>query len=208
MPPTHIGPPTRFPAAVIVDSYFPNPSATSSKYLNNIQFAAGQSFTNTSTVTLDSSVFYLRKFGSPTGNITARIYDHTGTYGTNSLPTGSPLATSDTVSAATIATTRTLHTFTFSGANRIILSANTKYCTVISYSSGTAVNYIEVIAYLSNHSGNGFVGDTSLVWNIVTFPSDDFDFYVHGVPPAHIGPPTHIASNSNSLDLERLPYGQ
>ena len=53
----------------------------------------GQSFTGNGG-TLDSCVFELGKSGSPTGNAVAKIYNHTGTYGTSSKPTGAALATS------------------------------------------------------------------------------------------------------------------
>ena len=56
--------------------------------------AVGQSFTGNGLI-LNSAEFYLKKKGSPTGNAVVKIYAHSGTYGTSSVPTGSALATSD-----------------------------------------------------------------------------------------------------------------
>ena len=77
---------------------------------------------------LDSCKFLINaELGNiPTGNVIVYLYAHTGTYGVNGKPTGSPLATSDPILASTLPTTQQLVTFTFSGANRIILSSNTE----------------------------------------------------------------------------------
>lgn len=129
----------------------------------------GQSFTNTSFSRLSKAKFYIRKIGSPTGNCKAHIYAHTGTFGTTGKPTGSPLATSDDVDVSTLPTSLTLTDFTFSGANRINLSASTKYCVVIQGAGADSSNCIE-IGYDStspSHSGNGsFSNDsTGSAWN-------------------------------------------
>jgi hypothetical protein len=48
----------------------------------------------------------LRRTGTVTGNLLCKIYDHSGTYGTNSIPTGSALATATTnINVANLSTT-------------------------------------------------------------------------------------------------------
>ena len=137
-----------------------------------------QSFTGNGN-TLDSAKFYLKKVGSPTGNVYAKIYAHTGTFGSGGTPTGSALAVSDAVDVSTIGTSNALQTFSFSGANRITLANGTHYCVVISYSGGTAgVDFI-IAGYdftSPTHAGNAAYYDTS--WHAT---SPDICFYVYGV---------------------------
>lgn len=107
------------------------------------QFEAFQNIS--SNYTLDNVILYLRKSGTLTGNITAKIYSHTGTFGTNGVP-NALLATSDNVLANSISASPTfaLQTFTFSGINRITLTPGTAYCLVISYVAGDNGNRLEV----------------------------------------------------------------
>src|SRR5574343_703571 len=120
--------------SVIIDSY------SESNYNNALTFYSGysiqkvgQSFHNTNGCNLLSAKFYCIKIGSPTGNIYANVYAHTGTYGSTGKPTGSALATSDAVDVSTLDTNPNwkLIEFTFSGANQIALSENTNYVVVI-----------------------------------------------------------------------------
>jgi len=142
----------------------------------------GQSFTNTNFIQLSKAKFYIRKIGSPTGNCKAHIYAHTGTFGSTGKPTGSPLATSDDVDVSTLPTSLTLTDFTFSGANKINLSASTKYCVAIQAAGADSSNGIE-IGYDSTsptHAGNGsFSNDsTGSAWNADN--TYDVCFYVEG----------------------------
>jgi len=86
----------------------------------------GQSFTANGGI-LDNIQFYGYKVGSPTGNIVAYIYAHTGTFGVDGKPMGSPLATSDGVNSAEVSESFGLQTFAFSGANKIHLISGNKY---------------------------------------------------------------------------------
>ena len=116
---------------------------------------AGVSFTSGGGE-LDSVKFYLAKQNSPTGTISAKIYAHSGTYGTSSVPTGSALATSDSRNAADLTTTATLYTFSFTGTNRIMLSSG-YYVVVLAYngsSTGTNVVFLEQDNSSPTHNGN------------------------------------------------------
>ena len=111
---------------------------------NGIYPGYAQAFDSGAGGTLDLCKFYLSKTGTPTGNATAKIYAHTGTFGTDSKPTGTALATSDVLDVSTLTGSLVEKTFNFSGANRIALTASTKYCVTIEYSGGDASNYVNV----------------------------------------------------------------
>jgi len=75
---------------------------------------AGQTF-NTRPASLTSVKFYLKQVGTASGNMYAALFDHTGTFGTTGEPTGTALAISDTINAATIVATDYVEVeFTFS----------------------------------------------------------------------------------------------
>lgn len=103
--------------------------------------------------TVSAAKFYIKKgVGSPTGNITARIFAHTGTFGTSSAPTGAQLNISDVVDASTVtSTTPSLFTFNFSGANQITLANGTKYVMKLVIPNNISVAYD---ATTLSHGGN------------------------------------------------------
>lgn len=96
----------------------------------SLKSAAGQSFTCGSTCKITSAKFYLKKVGLPTGNAHVVLYAHSGTYGTNSVPTGGALATSDDFDVEDLTTNFVLYTFIFTGVEQYEMSADTKYCIV------------------------------------------------------------------------------
>lgn len=140
----------------------------------------GQSFTNTNQIVLNKVVLYLEKLGSPTGSAVINIYAHAGTYGTSSVPTGSSLAVSDNFDASTLSSSvYNLIDFTFSGANKITLSANTKYCFAITFPTGDSSNKILVgnDTTTPTHDGN-MAYKSGGAW--VAFADTDLCFYVYG----------------------------
>lgn len=140
----------------IADSYSESNQDDEIGIYNGYYDSVGQSFTATEG-TLSSCKFYLSKTGSPTGSAYAKLYAHTGTFGINGVPTGSPLATSDAFDVSTLTGYYALKTFTFSGANQIELTNGTNYVIVVEYSGGDSSNYVLVGLDLSTlaHSGNG-----------------------------------------------------
>ena len=115
----------------------------------------GQSFTGDGGV-LNSVKFYLSKGGTITGNAFAYIYEHSGTFGSSSVPTGSPWQHLR-FDVSVLTTSDELITFNFSGANKITLSNGTKYVVTIQYTGGSWLsNYIAVgqEAISSSHPGN------------------------------------------------------
>ena len=148
---------------------------------SNFRTHAAQSFTCTYGITLHSCKFYLKKLGSyvETKSIYAKVYSHTGAYGTSSLP-GSLLATSDAVTVSSLSTSLSLITFSFSGTNQITLSPNTYYVLDFDYTTATATDDYVQISYdytSSSHSGNiSDYGDGS--WAATS--GNDLCFYIYG----------------------------
>lgn len=161
---------------VVVDSYDVTDSGDYGS-IDDTTNSFAQSFTSTNQTILDSAKFYLAKHSSPTGSAYAKIYAHSGTYGTNSVPTGSVLATSDAFDVSTLSTSMQLITFNFTGANRITLNASTYYEVVIYYNLGDSTNYLKVFRKSDGlHSGNFSYYDS--IWE--TDPTIDLNFYVYG----------------------------
>lgn len=162
--------------AFVIDSYSEtNQNDTDDMY--GARTGRGQSFANTDECYLSSAKFYLSKTGSPPGTLYCRLYAHTGTYGTSSLPTGSVLDQSS-MSASSLGTSFALVTFNFTGG--YILQPNTKYCISLYYNEGgsDASNKVNVGADTTSptHGGNYFF-DNGGGW---TTSTADGCFYVYG----------------------------
>lgn len=182
----------------VVDFYSESNQNTQSLLSSDVSItdqAISQSFTGDGS-NLASVELYLDKSGSPTGNAVVKIFAHSGTFGTSSLPTGSALATSDTFDVATLTTSFQLVEFTFSGVEQIALGSGTRYCVVLEYSGGDFTNRVNMGAdnTSSTHAGN-YGRLRNSVWT--AFSTIDNVFYVNGtegVPPQRIG---HIPANIN-----------
>jgi hypothetical protein len=116
----------------------------------------GQSFTGDGNI-IDYCQFYLKKFrGSPTGNAVAKIFSHSGTFGTSSVP-NALLATSDNFDVSTLTSSYALTSLSFTGANRIQLVSGTKYVVCFEYSGGAFVVNDVALGYDNSspsHTGN------------------------------------------------------
>lgn len=163
---------------VIADSYSEsNASAYTHLSGPGSNIKSGQSVTGDGRV-LNNAVFYIKKVGSPTGYVYAKIYAHTGTFGTSSKPTGAALAVSDGIDASTLDTDYALVTFAFNGANKITLVNGTKYVVTIEYDNGIYnVDWI--------HCGNDYTSPTHdgnisfYVDEWVAYSDYDLCFYVY-----------------------------
>jgi len=159
--------------ATIVDSY------SESNHDSGYGYPCGQSFTGNGSI-LDSAKVFTSREGSPSGNCYIKIYAHSGTFGTSSVPTGSALATSDVRDASTL-TSYGLSTFTFSGAERIRLINNTHYVMVFDY-SGTDLS-IGGDMTSPTHDGN-YCGYYNGSWT--AYSGYDLCFYIYGEEPSPI----------------------
>ena len=166
--------------AYIIDSYSESNADSGTGLSADVPYnQAGQSFTGDGG-TLDSCKFELYTDGSPTGSVYARIYAHTGTYGTNGVPTGSILATSGALDASTLPgfAEKALFAFTFTGAEKITLTNEIKYFTTLYFNGGDSSNrcIVRMDQTSPTHGGNLARGHDS--W---TADADkDICFYVYG----------------------------
>jgi len=164
--------------AAIVDFYSETNKSAATPLFSGSGIGIGQSFTGNSGI-LNNCKFYLFKAGSPTGNAVAKIYTHTGTFGTSSKPTGSALATSDVFDVSTLTGAYQLITFNFTGNDKIALTNGTHYVVTLEYDDGDGGNYL-AIGYDNTsptHPGN-MSGTTDYIdwWSDNSY---DLCFYVY-----------------------------
>ena len=151
--------------------------------LDNTTTGIAQSFTCTTETTLDSCKFILSKTLIPTGNAYAKLYAHSGTYGTDSIPTGDALATSDAFDVSSLDGTPTLTTFSFTSGDRRRLDTTTYYCITIEYEDGDAANYVNVGIDDVTLSASGNSASYTTLWTADA--AIDVCFYVYGSDDYH-----------------------
>lgn len=134
--------------------------------LNDTVHGVGHSFAGAAQ-TLSRVQFMLSKTLTPTGNATAKVYAHSGSKGTTSVPTGAALATSQVVDVSTLTGTLTMTDFEF--RDEFVMSAATDYVVTIEYTGGTAANIVNVgtDATAPAHAGNLSTATTLFVWSAV-----------------------------------------
>lgn len=139
----------------------------------------GQSFLCNNTGKLDSCKFYLKKLGTPTGNMVAKLYTSTGSLGSTSKPTGAPLAISDPISITTLTTSFALVDFEFSGVNRVSMAAATNYVIVVEYTGGDGSNnlIIGIDNTAPSYPGNSSFSADGTNWTPLA--GVDICFYVY-----------------------------
>lgn len=133
----------------------------------------GQAITLASAASISSAKFYLKKFGSPTSDMVAKLYAATGSVGTTAKPTGSALATSAAIAASTLsADDLALVEFTFTTPYS---ASSGDLCIALDFPGGDGSNAISFgYAYTANlHPGNGFYGSNA-------DGSMDVIFYLYG----------------------------
>lgn len=165
--------------ATLIDSYSESNKDANDDLSSGGNQYTGQSFAcSTSGLILDSCKFYLAKTGSPTGNATAQLYSHTGTYGSTGTP-DTLLATSGNYDVSALSTSFVLVTFTFSGANRVALTSGNKYFIVLNFSGGGGADRLQIgIDSSSPSHGGNWVQKTTGAW--LAQSTLDGCFYVYG----------------------------
>jgi len=143
--------------------------------------AVSQSFESPGRYNLTALRLFCDKDGAPTGNGYAKLYAHSGTFGTSSVPTGSALATSDAIDVSTFDGAGAWFWMNFTGANIYELQPDTYY--VIAFENPTAgtinaANYVKLDrSTLSSHEGN-YAYYVNGAW--VTSAGTDLAFYMWG----------------------------
>lgn len=149
--------------------------------LNNVNAYQAQSFANgVQAHRLVRAFLRLKKTASPTGSAYVELYAHSGTYGTSSVPTGSPLATSKAIDVSKLTTS--YQTIEFGFDTQYEMVASTNYVLAIFYGNGDAVNYIEVDgAAVGTHGGNqSDSGASPASWTAAA--AEDLWFQIHVSP--------------------------
>jgi hypothetical protein len=112
----------------------------------------GQSITGTGKKI--GSVIFFVKSDAATGDVFARVYAHSGTFGTSSVGTGTALASSDAVPASSLNTSFSRVVFNFSSANQILLETGTYYVIAFERGTSTAVPDVQGDGSSPTHAGN------------------------------------------------------
>jgi len=131
--------------ATNIQSY-PNTNQDSEVNIGNGTLdGVAQSFQNGTAGQLTKCTFYLRKVGSPTGNLTAKLYAHSGTFGTSSVPTGATLVAATAFDVSTLTGSLADVDIYFEAAEFYDLTGGpTNYCIAIEYTGGDVSNYVAV----------------------------------------------------------------
>lgn len=170
-------------APVLADSYAESNNDTTFNLGGGAGIRPGlaQSVTGDGNTVL-AAKFYLKKTSTPTGSAVAKIYAHSGTFGTSSVPSGAALALSESFDVSTLTGSYQLVVFNFTGSNQVTLTNATNYVLSIEYDGGTAGAYVQCGSDGSSaaHSGN-FIGSNTgaplMSWT--AFNTFDLCFYLY-----------------------------
>lgn len=169
-------------SGIVADSMEPDKSSSNTTTLGSGGITReAQSFTGNGKP-ISAVRFYVSAGAALTGNAVAKVYAHSGTFGTGGVPTGAALATSDNLDTATIPVGSMPFQYIrlpFSGAEQIILADTTHYFISLEYASG-----VIRLAYINEaHPGN------SAAWNGSVWSSSiaDIAFFVETTPIAVSG---------------------
>ena len=185
-------------------SYLPMYGGASNAY-------QGQSFSVTNDTVLSSFRFYLAKQGSPSGTARLRVYNMGGTFGSTSIPVGSPLLTLDFSLAAV--QSNFVDSVINLGASEIRLTGGVKYVVVVSYTGGDANNYLKLgfDSTSPTHGGNWSFSPNGVDWSSSSLV--DLCFFANGVgladsifaplPPLSVGTKDQVALSEqiNNADV-------
>lgn len=106
----------------------------------------GESFNVTTSGYITGLAARMSKANNPTGYLTAEIWNNdSGTYGTNMVPTGAPIATSTSIDIATIGAVTATYTFSFSGSGTEYLEIGHTYVFTIKAETDSVLNGTEFI---------------------------------------------------------------
>ena len=147
--------------------------------------AVGQSFKTPSAprYRITSTKFYMRKWGSPVGNLVAQLYAHIGTFGDGGKPTGSPLAESNEVAMEDLVAfpSAGLVEFTFPEGQQYEMNVNTPYFIECVVKSATVLDMDNKIHVADDFDEPTHGGNTAFFYN--SYWKDDVPdtiFYVYG----------------------------
>jgi hypothetical protein len=160
---------------ILCDTYALSNRSSASLLSSASRHYVGQSFTG------DGKRIGLARFGiaydtvQTSGPAYAKIYAHTGVFGTSSLPTGEALATSEPFETSVLTTTYALHDFSFTGDNQIELESGTNYFLSIEFQA-TGTLGVGSDNSAPTHGGNGaFDSASGGAWTAISTRDYIFD---------------------------------
>lgn len=143
-----------------------------------------QSFINGPTAQLLTRVkISLKKTGAPTGNLVAKLYVCTPTYGSgDDVPSGSAIATSVNLDVSKLTTSYLSKEIAFE--TQYLMAADTAYCISLEYTTGDVSNYVQVEtdSTTPTHTGN-LAYYAAAAWTAVS--GEDMGFEVYASPPVY-----------------------
>lgn len=177
---------------VLSAAYEPQGTCGDSQTLGSVELA--QSFTAIAGGKLVSADALLSAGSNASGSVQAALYDITGAYGYDSVPTGEPLAVSDPMPAPSSAG---WITFTFSGAD-LTLEAGANYALVLSYSQVMAgPEWCASFFSSTFYSGNMSYKESGGMWTAF-WPGYNRDHYFR----IHVTPATPPSPQPDQLAAE------
>lgn len=158
----------------LADSYSES-NADDSFPLSRFDPEGGISFLGNGGV-LKRMTFYLSSADAPSGDMVARLYAHTGTFGVNGTPTGAALEISTSAANASILNASPqLVSFDFD-ASRVLVDGTAYFAIVAIDEAGIDEINIHGDSSAPSHEGNSSYFTDGGGWNL---ESQDFVFYVH-----------------------------
>lgn len=191
----------------ICDSYYPGLYDSLWGILTPGSPRVAQSFTGDGG-TLEAAKFWIHG-GIHATNVVAKIYAHSGTFGSTGIPTGAALATSNNFSITTDMETDSIEVyeafFPFTGGNRITLVNGTKYFVSIEYATNdelsVAVTTNETYTGINTHPGN-IAWDDGGGWDYEPTPDSDLFFEVITSKPGYLLEVAYENANTNAGEIQ------
>ena len=177
------------------DSYDTTNNDSSASMYSGVLEGVGQSFTGTGG-TLLYATFGLAKTGSPTGYAYAKVYSHSGTYGTSSVP-GTLLATSEPYEVSQLTGSEADIQFLFDGADNITLVNGTDYVVTVEFAGGSVSDTVDVGYDASSPAHGGNYSDyDGATWTANS--ANDVGFFV-SIAEASVGNLTFADANPDTI---------
>lgn len=141
--------------------------------------AVGQSLSPGNDRVLTRAMFFINKTGSQSGTVTAKLYAHTGTFGSGGTPTGAALATSNPINTDNIAAEAApyLIEFIFENEDAYKIDSSLDYFIIMDGGDLTSGSVrIAEDASVDTHAGNSAEYESGS-WSS---GANDVGFYIYG----------------------------
>jgi hypothetical protein len=193
-------------AEVLADSY-DSVNASGSLAMADTPVCVAQSVMGNGRNLLGARFWMQKTAGSPTGPVTARLFDHTGTFGASgSVPSSStPLATSTSKDASTMPASFDWVRFDFDGS--VALSNGVPYFLGVEFTTGTSTNVVGVGSDTSSptHPGLRAFRSSAGVWSSGAANDAIFEMYTSG--PQTVVPYVSALLDNTAPSTNRLGAG-